>query len=72
MEYPTIDEVMNADRYQICKWYRYLQSPGISAIGKPDFEIILNEEEKVMQLICKRFKKLGGFTPEISKSIGFK
>ena len=58
-EYPTIEAVKVADRYTICLWYRRL--------AVPENE----EQERVMNLICDRFVTLGGFTPEISKSIGW-
>ena len=60
MNYPTLLAVELAGRYEICQWYRFLPSP----VG--------DEQEKVMQLICKKFKELGGFTPAISKAIGWK
>lgn len=57
--YPTIDQVEIADRFLICKWYRHLPSPSC------------NLQEMVMNRICKRYKELGGFTPEISKKVGW-
>ena len=57
--YPTIEAVKIADRYTICMWYRRLAVPQNQ------------EQEKIMNLICERFEELGGFTPEISKSIGW-
>ena len=59
MNYPTIEEVKNADRVQICRWYRFLPSP-----INVDQIIILNH-------IVERFKTMGGFTPQISKMIGW-
>ena len=56
--YPIIEQVENASRYQVCEWYRFLPSP------------CSDNEVKVMDKIVERFKKLGGFTPEISKSLG--
>lgn len=58
--YPTTEEVNQADRYQICKWYRFLPSP------------VNDEQLAILNLVCYRFKEVGGFTPEISKSIGLK
>jgi len=26
MEYPTLEQVEAADRYQLCKWHRFLRS----------------------------------------------
>lgn len=69
-KYPNIKEVEAADRNQICKWYRFLKSPGQSAIGKTDFNEVMKREGQVMDRICERFTELGGFTPEISKTLG--
>ena len=64
MKYPTTEEVNQATRFQICGWYRFLPSP--------DFEgIYAIEQRKIMDRICERFKILGGFTPEISKRLGW-
>ena len=56
---PTMEEVENASRKQLCYWYRFLPSP------KTDDEV------KVMNRIIERFDEFGGFTPEISKEIGW-
>lgn len=71
MTYPTLEQVNAADRRQVCTWYRSLASPGWWAVGKEDFREVLEREAKVMDRICERLKELGGFTPEISKSIGW-
>jgi hypothetical protein len=59
MKYPTQNEVEFADRYEICKWHRFLRSPENEA------------EVQVNILLSKRFKEVGGFTPEISKHMGW-
>ena len=70
--YPTKDEVQAADRFQLCRWWRFLPSPGTSALDDPNrFEIILETEVAVMALIAERMKEVGGFTPEISKALGW-
>jgi len=69
--YPTIEEVNEASHEQICRWWRFLGSPGKSAVGRKDFNEVLEREAKVMDRIAERLKELGGFTPEISKSIGW-
>ena len=56
---PTIEEVEKADREQICRWWRFLGSP------------TTDEEVIVMNRIAERFREVGGFTPEISKQIGW-
>ncbi len=59
MNYPTLEAVKTASRFQICKWYRFL--PFAST----------ENEIKVNELICERYLELGGMTPEISKQIGW-
>jgi len=78
MNYPTIEAVNAADRNQICAWYRFLPSPGISALnrvgeGRPydEFEAALAAEKIIMDRICERFAELGGMTPAISKAVGW-
>ena len=56
---PTMEEVEKADREQICRWWRFSPSP------KTDDEV------KVINRISERFDDLGGFTPAISKRIGW-
>ena len=56
--YPTLEQVEKADRYQLCVWHRFLRSP------------ITDEEVEINHRMFNRWKEAGGFTPEISKSIG--
>ena len=56
---PTMKDVEKADREQICRWWRFLPSPRT------------DEEVEIMNRIADRFDELGGFTPEISKRIGW-
>ena len=59
MYFPTLEQVKVANRYTLCKWHRFLPSA-------------MTEETIVIQnLIHERWKEVGGFTPEISKSIGW-
>lgn len=73
MKYPTLEEVNTATHSQICEWWRFLESPGMSAIDMPReiFEIIGEQELAIMTRIGERLKEFGGFTPEISKDIGW-
>lgn len=71
MNYPTEQEVKDASRAQLCSWWRFLPSPGTHAIGKPEFNEVMLAEGKIMDLIAERFKEVGGFTPAISKAIGW-
>lgn len=71
MNYPTPEQVESADRLQLCKWTRFLPSPGMYAVGRDDFQEIMERQGAIMDSICARLKELGGFTPGISKSLGF-
>ncbi len=59
MIYPSIKEVNAASRFQICKWWRFLPSPK----NKLQAEVNIR--------LAERFREVGGFTPEISKQIGW-
>jgi hypothetical protein len=69
--YPTKEAVYQADIVLLCRWTRFLESPGWSAIGTPEFNERLKEEANIMNHILKRQKELGGWTPEISKLVGW-
>ena len=69
--YPTLEQVEAADQEQLCRWYRYLPSPGCSALSSvAEFEAARDREKPVLDRICERWQAGGGFTPEISKRIG--
>lgn len=57
--YPNKETIESADRFTLCYWYRFLESPDTP------------EEVELMNLIIKGFNEAGGFTPEISKTIGW-
>lgn len=57
--YPTFEQVEAADHEQLCRWYRFL--PIADDWGDID----------IMNRIIQRVRDLGGFTPEISKKIGW-
>jgi hypothetical protein len=57
-DFPTIEQVRKATREQLARWYRFLPSGDTT------------EQQKVIELIRKRFKELGGMTPALSKKIG--
>lgn len=59
MTYPSLEEVEVAGHEDICRWWRFLSSP-----ENP-------QQIETMNLIGDRLKKLGGFTPTISKKIGW-
>jgi len=60
MLYPTKEQVNNADKLTICRWYRFLPSPHNAS------------EKNVLIRISERLQELGGFTHEISKQLGYK
>ena len=78
MKYPTMEQVESARIMQLCEWTRFLPSPGQNAIGKDEawfndetFDSIMQREVAVMDRILERQKELGGWTPQISKSLGW-
>ena len=56
--FPTIEEVEEADKEQLARWYRFLLS-GETAL-----------DQKTMKRIGERFEELGGMTAELSRKIG--
>jgi len=59
MKYPTVDKVISADQEQVTFWWHFLQEPETPA------------EERVMDLIFKKFYVNGGFIePDFRKKIG--
>jgi len=71
MDYPSVEQVEEASREQLCRWIRFLPSPGRRAVGSIEFQNVLNQEAQVMDRIVARWKEAGGFTPQLSKSIGW-
>lgn len=72
MNYPTLEQVEQADRYQLAVWYRFLRSPGDDMNHmNPNYPDHILEQAKIMTRICNRFKEMGSFTPELSKLIGW-
>lgn len=73
MTYPTLAEVEAADQHQLCAWYRFLPSPGTSALDQPaEFARVLSAEAVIMDRIVDRWRAGGGFTPAISKALNVK
>lgn len=59
MNYPTLEEVNRADKKQLAIWYRFLPSP-------------VNEDQvKIIDEIILSFHNKGGWTPELSKEVGW-
>jgi hypothetical protein len=69
--FPTIEQVEAASHRQLAIWYRFLESAGMSAVGKDDFEKVLQAQLVIQNRIYARFKELGGMTTIISKDIGW-
>lgn len=69
--YPSLEQVDAASHEQICRWWRFLDSPGFSALDHADFETVLQAEVAVMERIGDRLQNFGGFTPQLSKRIGW-
>ena len=69
--YPTMEQVESAAQMQLCEWYRFLKSPGSDAIGSSIFQQVMDREKPIMDRIVKRVKEEGGFTPAISKALGW-
>ncbi len=61
MDYKSINvsDLDTADRATICRLYRFLPSPETP------------EQEDILSKVAERFRHLGGFTPGISKLIGW-
>lgn len=75
MKYPTLEQVELAHKPQLGKWLRFLDSPGMSAINEclasDAIEARRVAEAEVMERIRARFAELGGWTPALSKAIGW-
>lgn len=71
MSYPSSHQVENASLFQLVNWWRHLPSPAEWAIGKKNFNDVLDDEVKIMERIGERIKELGGITPGISKAVGW-
>ncbi len=71
LNYPTLEEVEYAGRLQLARWYRFLPSPGSSAVGSEAFELVCQREQKIMAQIILRLHNGGGMTPSLSKLVGW-
>lgn len=69
--YPTMKAVDKATHLELCRWYRFLPGPGMSAVGKPDFEETLTREKKILDKIVDRVVNEKAMTPKISKDLGW-
>ncbi len=63
-DFPTMEQVEKANHEQLARWYRFLPSGDTK-------EQHTKEQQKIMDRIAERFKRLGGMTPALEKKIGF-
>jgi hypothetical protein len=75
MTYPTIEEVEAASLEELATWSRFLESPGMESAKRGDsdtmFRLMLDQQSAIMDRILARFKELGGWTPRLSKHVGW-
>jgi hypothetical protein len=75
VRYPTFAQVETADRVTLGKWLRFLASPGESAYyddkDTPAIMEAIGNESNILNRIAQRFHELGGWTPEVSKAVGW-
>lgn len=74
MTYPTDAEIESADHVTLARWYRFLRSPGMSVIDHPNAterERIRVDQMNKLDRIIARFNGAGGWTPAISKTVGW-
>jgi hypothetical protein len=57
LEFPTTEQVDKASHEELARWYRFLLAQN-------------DQQQKVVDKIAARFKKLGGMTDEVSRKIG--
>ena len=55
----SVEQVEKANHEQLARWYRFLPSGDTK------------EQQKVLDKVSEKFKKLGGMTPALEKKIGF-
>lgn len=71
MQYPQLSEVETADRLQLARWMRHLDSPGLAAVQSEDFPEVVDREAAILKRISERFRELGGWSVEVSKAVGW-
>lgn len=76
MNYPTAHQVENASKAKLGAWLRFLPSPGMGVlVGQAgdtnEFQALIDREQRILKRIQDRFDDLGGWTPALSKLIGW-
>ncbi len=64
-------EVEAMSHFQLARMYRFQGSAGRDAVGKSNFEEILQEQLKIQERMLERFEKMGGWNPALSKQVGW-
>lgn len=72
-KYPDLDEINEASREQLARWMRFLPSPGTFAVGfdRSEFDRAMRWEVARLDRIVERFNEAGGWSPELSKKVGW-
>jgi hypothetical protein len=63
MQYPSKEEIREADKIQLATWCRFLPSPGTTDVGNTNFQDVMEKEIEILDLILTKFSELGGRTP---------
>lgn len=81
MNYPTLAEVEAADLVQLATWHRFLPSPGANASSaipvdpephdEEAWEAAVDADFAILRRIIVRLQQLGGWTAELSRTVGF-
>jgi len=56
-DFPTMEQVEKANKIKLARWYRF-------AIATT------SEQLKILRRVARRFRQMGGMTPQLSKKIG--
>jgi hypothetical protein len=73
LEYPKMENVRTANRLKLAMWARFLPSPGSAWIGQCSvvFDVMHQAEATTLKAILARFNELGGWSPAVSKKLGW-
>jgi hypothetical protein len=66
MDFPTKEQVEQADREQLARWYRHLVPT--ASLDEPAKK---NAQRKILQRIGERFRAIGGMDEKLSQKIGY-
>jgi hypothetical protein len=73
LKYPDMGHVQTANRLKLAMWCRFLPSPGSAWIAKSPvvFDTEMAKESCILEAIRTRFNFLGGWSPAVSKKLGW-